>query len=323
MYCRSYSLPLQRVVTDFGADVSFGRIPKKLKEHHGIEVSISSAQTMTQSHAQLVHDSQVLSDEMPDQSGVRQLIAQMDGTLLPIVETTAGVTAEGTPIDRRKTRQVSFKEARLALVRSSDEEHPHFGSTFGGVDEAGAQLLNSAIAKGLGANTQVHAVGDGAPWIAHQVEAKFGGQSTYLIDFYHVSEYLAAASQVCASEDAKNWLKTQQTRLKHNQSALVLSALHPYLEPDTVDDKQAHVRAAYRYLDNRPDQLDYQGAMAAELPIGSGEIESAHRYVILERLDIAGAWWTVEKAEQLMALRVLRENDGWNEYWQKLLPMAA
>ena len=140
---------------------------------------------------------------------------------------------------------------------------------------------------------------------------------------HHVSEYLAAASQVCASEDAKNWLKTQQTRLKHNQSALVLSALHPYLEPDTVDDKQAPVRAAYRYLDNRPDQLDYQGAMAAELPIGSGEIESAHRYVILERLDIAGAWWTVEKAEQLMALRVLRENDGWNEYWQKLLPMAA
>lgn len=323
VHCRSYSLPLQRVVTDFGADISFGRIPRKLKEHHGIEVPISSAQAMTQAHAQVVHESQVLSDEIPNQPGVRQLVAQMDGTLLPIVETTAAVTAEGIPIDRRKTRQVSFKEARLALVRSSDEEHPHFGSTFGGVDEAGAQLLNSAIAKGLGANTQVHAVGDGAPWLAHQVEARFGEQATYLVDFYHASEYLAAASQVCASEDAKGWLKTQQTRLKHNQSALVLSALYPSLEPHTVDDKQAPVRAAYRYLNNRPDQLDYQGAISAELPIGSGEIESAHRYVILERLDIAGAWWTVEKAEHLMALRVLRENDGWNEYWQKLLPTAA
>ena len=198
VHCRSYSLPLQRVVTDFGADISFGRIPRKLKEHHGIEVPISSAQAMTQAHAQVVHESQVLSDEIPNQPGVRQLVAQMDGTLLPIVETTAAVTAEGIPIDRRKTRQVSFKEARLALVRSSDEEHPHFGSTFGGVDEAGAQLLNSAIAKGLGANTQVHAVGDGAPWLAHQVEARFGEQATYLVDFYHASEYLAAASQVCA-----------------------------------------------------------------------------------------------------------------------------
>lgn len=323
VHCRSYSFPLQRVITDFGADVAFGRIPGKLKEHHGIQVPISSAQAITQSHAQVVHERQRLIHKIPGQPGVSQLIAEMDGTLLPIVETTAGVTATGAPIDRRKTRQVSFKEARLALVRASDETHPHFGSTFGGVDEAGAQLLNSAIAKGLGANTQVHAVGDGAPWIAHQVEAQFGEQATYLVDFYHVSEYLAAASQVCAPNDAKVWLQTQQTRLKHNQWAQVLAALHPYREPANVDDKQAPVRAAYRYLDNRPDQLDYQAAIAAELPIGSGEIESAHRYVILERLDIAGAWWTVEKAEQLITLRVLRENDGWNDYWKQQLPMAA
>jgi len=31
----------------------------------------------------------------------------------------------------------------------------------------------------------------------------------------------------------------------------------------------------------------------------------------------------VEKAEQLMTLRVLRENDGWNDYWEQQLPTAA
>jgi hypothetical protein len=36
--CRSYSLPLQRVMTDFGADVPFGQIPQKLQEHHGISM---------------------------------------------------------------------------------------------------------------------------------------------------------------------------------------------------------------------------------------------------------------------------------------------
>jgi hypothetical protein len=34
--------------------------------------------------------------------------------------------------------------------------------------------------------------------------------------------------------------------------------------------------------------------LAAGLPIGSGEIESAHRYVIQNRLKIAGAWWKME-----------------------------
>ena len=33
-----------------------------------------------------------------------------------------------------------------------------------------------------------------------------------------------------------------------------------------------------------------------ELPIGLGEIESAHRYVIQRCLKIAGAWWKEEKA---------------------------
>jgi len=58
-----------------------------------------------------------------------------------------------------------------------------------------------------------------------------------------------------------------------------------------------------------------------DLPIGSGEIESAHRYVILERLDIAGAWWTVEKTA-VLSLRVL-QNHLWNDYWTNLTPLAA
>ena len=41
----------------------------------------------------------------------------------------------------------------------------------------------------------------------------------------------------------------------------------------------------------RKDQLNYKGAIAAGLPIGSGEIESSHRFVIQERLKIPGAWW--------------------------------
>jgi hypothetical protein len=29
-------MPLQRIITDSGADVPFGQIPAKLQEHHGI-----------------------------------------------------------------------------------------------------------------------------------------------------------------------------------------------------------------------------------------------------------------------------------------------
>ncbi len=58
------------------------------------------------------------------------------------------------------------------------------------------------------------------------------------------------------------------------------------------------------------------------LPIGSGEIESAHRYVIQERLKLPGAWWKAENVDSMLALRVVRANDQWDEYWDNL-PQAA
>jgi hypothetical protein len=323
VYCRSYSLPLQRAITDFGADVPFGRIREKLREHHGISVPISSAQAITQNHAECVHQTQLLHTEIPTETGVEQLIVEMDGTLIPIVEAPDAVDEDGNPVDRRTTRQTRFKEARLALARSNQEFLPKFGATFGTPDDAGDCLLDCAIAAGMGVSTQVHGVGDGAPWIANQVHALFGNSATYLLDFYHLSEYLAAASIVCTPTHPDVWLEQQQQHLKRNRWQQVLAALHPNLEPETTADEQAPVRAAYRYIQNRPNQLDYQGAIVANLPIGSGEIESAHRYVILERLDIAGAWWTQEKAEQLLSLRVLRANHRWNDYWANLIPIAA
>jgi hypothetical protein len=32
------SIPLQRILTDFGADIPFRQVLEKLKEHYGIEV---------------------------------------------------------------------------------------------------------------------------------------------------------------------------------------------------------------------------------------------------------------------------------------------
>jgi hypothetical protein len=50
-----------------------------------------------------------------------------------------------------------------------------------------------------------------------------------------------------------------------------------HAEADNVEDDKAPVRACHSSISNRTNQLDYKTAIAQELPIGSGEIESAHR----------------------------------------------
>ncbi|WP_221899906.1 hypothetical protein [Bathymodiolus platifrons methanotrophic gill symbiont] len=239
---RCCSLPLQRVMTDFGADHAFGKVPKKLQEHYGIEMPVSTIRTVTENHGQQMN-SQRESSTLPVVTGCQQQIVEIDGCMLPIVTTR---TDKG---DKRKKKILHWKEARLALAHEEGNITPKFDATFGGsVDDAGHSLLNCAVTAGLGINTQIHGVGDGATWIADQMKKRFGSQASYLVDFYHVCEYLGGASKICAANDEKNWMDVQEKRLKNNEHSLVIHDLNPFLEGDEIENSKAPVRSCHRYL---------------------------------------------------------------------------
>lgn len=310
---RSCSLPLQRVITDFGADHAFGHVPKKLQEHYGITIGASTVRKLTEGHGTHMREQQERESGPVSTPGCRQQIGELDGSMVPIV------TSEATAGDKRKHKTLHWQEARLALVHAHGSVTPKFAATFGGsVEESGHALRSCAVAAGFGTNTQIHGVGDGAVWIAEQFATTFGPQASYLVDFYHVCDYLAEASHICAPEASHAWLETQKQRLKNNDVAEVLNQLHPSVEAEAVDNDHAPVRACVRYLRNRLHLLDYKGAIEQGLPIGSGEIESAHRYVIQQRLKVPGAWWKADNVAPMLALRVVRANGDWDQYWENL-----
>ena len=114
------------------------------------------------------------------------------------------------------------------------------------------------------------------------------------------------------------WIDVQKEALKTGRLDHVLTALAPHLEaPETADD-QAPVRRCHRYLSARRNHLNYRDALANDLPIGSGEIESAHRLIAQQRLKLPGAWWRVDHAEYMLALRITRQNGDWATYWATL-----
>ena len=318
--CRGYSLALQRVMTDFGADESFSEATKKISEHYGINVSMSATQRITEWHAEIIHaeeDSryaEVLATNPPGKLA-DIIISEIDGSMVPIVafNLPAGKTAE--EVDLRKYRTLMYKEARLALSHQQDSVTPVYAATMGDVHEAGKQLRFSAEAVGLNDKTKVHGVGDGAPWIAIQFEEQFAAQSTYLIDFYHLCEYLAEAAK-SISTNSHAWIEQQKVLLKDSQVKEVLMALKSYIEPSNVPDENAPVRVCYRYIENRDGQFLYKEALEKNLPIGSGEVESEHRYISQKRLKLAGAWWKDTNAANMLSLRVLRANNHWQGYWK-------
>ena len=325
MECRGCSDGLQRAITDFGADDPFAGASAKLREHYGIDVPVSTIRATTEKHGETMLARQKHGSDLPEHAGVAVLITEMDGSMVPMVETaepTEPVEAEA-PMDRRKTRKLSWTEARLCLAHVPGSVTPVFGATMGSVDDAGDRLWECAIAAGAGSQTTSHGLGDGASWITNQMDLKFGSQAKFLVDFYHLCEYLSAAAEVVAGQSKESWMEEKKNWLKDNRWPDVLETLRPFLEPESAPDKEAPVRACHRYISNRTNFLDYKGALAAGLPIGSGEIESAHRYVIQIRIKIAGAWWKLENLSKMLALRILRANRGWEHYWLDLHEKAA
>lgn len=301
---------------DFGAEDSFVLAAQRLSRHHRVKLCANTVRAITLHHAKAIgkdpHAAGCLG-ALPA-NGAEHLIAEADGTMLPVVDLAP---ASGKRPDRRKTRQVRWMEMRLCAVRRSDRVDAVYGCDATSVESLGYRWSHCAGEAGWGLNSHIHVVSDGAAWIGRQQQACFGPQATHLLDLYHVMEYLAAAQKAHApwQQPRRGWLQTQKRRLLKGQSEKVIAELAPELEPQDPDDKTP-IRAAWRYLCNHRQQLDYPQALAQELPLGSGMIEGGHRHVLQKRLKISGAWWTTDNINAMAQLRVCRANDNWDNYWR-------
>ena len=331
--CQGYSLRLQRSGVDFGSDESYEKSARKLKEHYGIEVPVSAIREMTHRHGAAMAEARDLEMESSLPSGgVATAIGEMDGCMAPVV-TIKPVENDESPQDGRKRRVLDWQEARLSLGRDMDKVTPHYGATMGTVEQATDLLVDCLIKAGAGKSTRLHCLGDGAPWIVNRTMEKLEGQATFLLDFYHLSNYLADAGDVIAGEQKRAWLRQQQEHLKENRIGKVLDQLVAHCDshdptkcrPDhgSGNQQQCPVEKCMRYMRTRLQYLDYQGAIKDGLPIGTGEVEGGNRSVIQARIKPSGAWWLVENIEKMLALRTNRANQEWESYWTKLRQEAA
>jgi hypothetical protein len=191
------------------------------------------------------------------------------------------------------------------------------------VEEAGKRLAVCAPGGGSGKPDQ-------DPWSGRWSGLDYrpdGGAvwpaSTVSGGFLSCRRLPGAAGEGIAGNEKEAWIEEKKIWLKDNRWPEVLDSLRPFLEEPSVGDAEAPVRACFRYISNHSNFLDYKGALAAGLPIGSGEIESAHRYIMQRRLKISGAWWKVENLGKMLALRVVRAKRAWEDYWSTTQQEAA
>lgn len=305
---RGCSKALERALSDFGAEEAFGQAAVRVQEHYGIKISSSAIRRTTLRHAKAI----VQTEQQLQWAAAAQIVTQADGSLIPVVQPDAQAP------DARKKKRLLWREVRLCSARPMGKAQCLYGATLGSLETTSWMWQQTVRRAGLTDKTYVHGVGDGASWVLEKFKENFEQQGKFLLDFYHVSEYLAKAAPALAGQKkSKSWLRRQQSRLLSNRGSKVLKALKGSLEPPATPTQAAPIRTAYRYIQERLAYLDYQGARRVGYPIGSGEIESAHRHLIQKRLKLSGSWWKETNAQVLLNLRTARANGCWTQYWNQ------
>jgi len=141
-----------------------------------------------------------------------------------------------------------------------------------------------------------------------------------ILDIVHVLECLwhaAYAFEAAGTDAAETWVENRLYALLTGHSAAQLgTSLRGMIERHTLEAKAAKpVEKCIKYLARNATWLNYERALAEGLPIATGVIEGACRYLVQDRMGRTGARWSLAGAEAVLRLRALRTSADFDDYW--------
>lgn len=300
----------QRVLCLLGADWSFERCARHLRDVAGLVVCDNTVRKVCDRHGGLMRAWQ---REEPEAS---RAFAVADGDVEFQTDGTSVNTTEGW---REMRLSVFAKRARGVPVTDPGtwpgERLPAPGVRVASAglktsEALGPQWRRAATRLGVKQASSITVLADGAKWIWNQVAKSLPGAQGVL-DFYHLVEHVTAAAAALhgeATAAAKAWAGRVRSDLLESGGAATLAGLKA--GPDAVDGLIA-------YLEPHADHTDYPRRLAEGRSIGSGMVEGSCKTVVGRRLKQTGARWRVRRVERMASLCCVAYGNQWEAYWKK------
>ncbi len=155
--------------------------------------------------------------------------------------------------------------------------------------------------------------------LLREAAKRYGVELTIVLDVIHVIEYLWKAARVFHADvdpAGEAWVDERLLRVLQGKNSGVAGGIRRSATKRKITpSKRKAADKAANYLLKYGEYLQYDEYLAAGLPIASGVIEGACRYLVKDRMDITGARWSLEGAEAVLKLRALQASGDFDEYW--------
>lgn len=325
------SVGVERALSDFGNEESFGHAAMRFAEHYGWEIGRTTVLRVVEQRARqaeayvedrLTRAREDFNEPLGTRPGANDLLVELDGCEIRTGTLVPAHTRKRTEVFKLPCRKrvTAWRDIRVGLagpVLAPDERT--YVASMSNYPRVVGQLFNAACDQGLSSRTRVTAVADGGNGLREELEAQFPGLR-FVLDQPHLLEHLyeVADAQGLKKEVRESWVSQILARLDKGGAQDVLRDLRKHKGRG-----KKRTERFVKHLTRFADAVHYAAVREAGLPQGSGEVESCHRWLPQKRLKLPGAWWRPDTVNPMLALRVVRANGWWGDFWQERASQAA
>ena len=219
-----------------------------------------------------------------------------------------------------------WREVKVAVLarlgRRSKSDAPQLYqrrlvAVLGKIDALRPRLWLEALRQGVLTAPQVVWLSDGGVGFWGLYTTCFAAYAIGILDFYHAAQNLWKGAKAWLdgrSKKARQWFVSARRQLRHGETDVALNDIAAALELDGLPETaRKALKNLYEYLDTHQYHIQYEKFKELGLPIGSGMVESACKWLIQQRFKGVGMRWSETGFNYLLHLRLAWVNGRFDE----------
>ena len=192
-------------------------------------------------------------------------------------------------------------------------------AVLGDIDALQLRLRWLAITQGLLTARRVVWISDGARGLWRIYETSFASHAKGILDFYHAAQHLWQGVQDRfggPTVKAYAWFSELRHKLRHGEHCAVIDDIQRALQLTGLPrNARESLSKLYAYLVTHKEHLDYKKMKQLGMPIGSGMVESACKWLIQQRFKGVGMRWSEDGFNHLLHLRLAWVNGTFDSFF--------
>jgi hypothetical protein len=202
--------------------------------------------------------------------------------------------------------------------------HRRVVAVLGDAAQLRERLHLEALRQGFHSAPRVVWLSDGAIWLWRIFTKTFSSKAIGVLDFYHAAQNIWNHIQPYFEGNtraAKRYFRAARRLLRRGNPDRVLRDLQEASRtPDLPANASSEIRILYRYLKRHRAHIDYAKFEEMGIPLGSGMVESACKWLVQQRFKGVGMRWSEEGFSALLHLRLAWVNSRFDHLF---LPCRA